>query len=87
MTKNKEILHMKFPLLFQTKLNSGDITFPNDTQYHYTNITAYRCIERIASDTSPVTRNDFKSYFELNKHPKGKRFRGQSNEFYADYYE
>lgn len=70
MTDIQNELYMKLPCVFRKKLMQGELTFPEETKFKYENILAYRLIIRDKDDTSPVTRKDFCSYFELGKVPK-----------------
>jgi len=72
-----EKLICKFPIVIQEKLNNKEFSFPSGTLFDYSPLYAYRAVERKSNDTSKVTTNDFKSYFELGKKPK-KMPRGNS---------
>ena len=63
-------LYLKFPAILKDKLIKGDLVFSDNTLFEYEPIHAYRAIERKADDNSPVSRLDFRSYFELKKTPK-----------------
>lgn len=71
--KPDEKLYLKFPAILKEKLISGEIVFPEDTQFEYEEIKTYRAVEREADDDRAVTRDDFRSYFELRKKPKKPR--------------
>ena len=62
-------LYNKFPSILKEKLKSGEIAFPNGTEYHYDKIEVYRAVARKKDDFSCVNRNDMQSYAEkdMNK--------------------
>lgn len=60
----------KFPCVLKDKLLNGEIRFPIGTRFKYEKILAYRAVKREEDDYSEVTREDFRSYFELKKSPK-----------------
>ena len=62
-----EELLMKFPVIFRDKLSSGEIVFQENVKFEYEPIQAFRCIKRKASDTTAVSRDDFKSNAELGR--------------------
>ena len=55
--------------------------FPPNTRFAYEKIFTYRAVERKKEDFSPITREDFRSYFELGKKPKP---RGVERDILAD---
>ena len=73
--------YSKFPCILKNKLLSGEIKFPDRTQFKYEDIFAFRAVEREEGDDRPVNRDDFKSYFELGKTPKA---RGVSKDWSTD---
>lgn len=60
-----------FPAILKSKLLAGELSFPEDIRFEYEKIQAYRGIVREKEDNTPVSRNDMKSYAELNKLPRG----------------
>lgn len=62
--KNTNLL--KFPCVLRKKIENGEFVFPESTQYNYEPMVGFRGIERAGNDFTPVTRNDFLSYAELN---------------------
>ena len=70
---NETALYMKFPCVLRDKLLNGELHFPPNTRFAYEKIFTYRAVERKKEDFSPITREDFRSYFELNKLPKSPR--------------
>ena len=61
----------KFPVILKNKLLNKEIELPDSTKVEYTNILTYRAVERKSDDNHEITREDFKSYFELGKKPRG----------------
>lgn len=70
MKPDKELC-MKFPATWRDKLLNGEIEFPDDTSFEYVPIKTYRAVERRENDHRSISLDDFKSYFELNKKPRG----------------
>lgn len=68
-----EKLYEKFPAVLKAKLMNNEIAFPEGTLFEYEPIFTYRAIERKNEDSREVSIDDFKSYFELGKKPKGPR--------------
>ena len=62
----------KFPFVLRHGFVENNLTFPNDTEWHYNRVSAYRVVFREQDDNKPVDRNDFRSYAELNKPMRGK---------------
>lgn len=62
-----EELLMKFPVIFRDKLKTEEIILPDEVKFEYTPILAFRCVNRKASDTIAVSRNDFRSNAELGR--------------------
>lgn len=61
----------KFPAFLRDKLINGELSFPNDIQYEYKPILAYRCIERKKDDYSEVCKSDFYPNIISNKRRRG----------------
>lgn len=80
-----DILVEKFPEVLCKKIKSREIILPEGTKYNYNKIYTYRAIARNEDDFTAVSRDDFKSYFELAKKPK-KMPRGVKIENRPDYY-
>ena len=78
---NETALYMKFPCVLRDKLLNGELHFPPNTRFAYEKIFTYRAVERKKEDFSPITREDFRSYFELGKKPKP---RGVKRDILAD---
>ncbi len=78
----EEELYMKFPAVLRKKLLDHEIELPDTTMVAYEKIYVYRAVARKADDNSPITSEDFKSYFELNKSPKVPR--GMQKDFSKD---
>ena len=74
-------LYMRFPCVFRDKLVNNELKFPQNTRFVYDKILTYRAVERKKDDVSPITREDFRSYFELGKKPKP---RGVSKDILSD---
>ncbi len=72
MQLDKEIC-MKFPVVLRDKLLNGEIELPDSALIEYESVLTYRAVERKAEDHREITRDDFKSYFELGKKPKKPR--------------
>lgn len=70
--KLEENICNKFPVVLRDKLLNNTIELPDDTQFEYEKIKTYRAVARKVDDFHTVTRNDFKSYFELGKKPKAR---------------
>lgn len=62
----------KFPVILRDKIKNKEVIFPEGTKYIYKPILTYRAIAREKNDFTNVSRDDFKSYFELDKKPKKK---------------
>lgn len=60
-------LYMRFPCVLRDKLLNNELKFPQNTRFVYDKILTYRAVERKKDDVSPITREDFRSYFELGK--------------------
>lgn len=78
---NDSDLYARFPCVLRTKLINGELQFPKETRFSYSKIFTYRAVERKKDDFTPVSRDDFRSYFELGKTPKSKQPRGVKNDF------
>lgn len=77
-------LYLKFPAILKEKLKSGEIAFPEQTEFEYMPIKAYRGIARIEEDNTPVSRYDFRSYAEMNKKKtRGSRIDVSKPEYYG----
>lgn len=72
----EEKLCNKFPAVLREKLLSGEIELPDTAMFEHEKIHTYRAVERDEKDFHEVTRDDFKSYYELKKTPKKPRGRG-----------
>lgn len=68
-----EELYLKFPTVLRNKILTKEIKLPDSTKFSYSPLYTYRAVERAEDDTREVTREDFKSYFELGKEPKNKK--------------
>lgn len=74
-----------FPQWLLEKLLNSEIKFPDLVEFNYATIKPiFRVVEREKDDWSPVTRKDFKSYYELGKKPKIKRPRGVPEDYLKD---
>lgn len=60
----------KFPCILKLKLKSGEVKFPRATRFHYDPISTFRAVERSENDFRPISRDDFRSYFELGRKRK-----------------
>ena len=58
---------MKFPAVLREKLRKKEIIFPDSVQFHYDKIKVYRAVTRGKNDFKEISRNDFRSYYELGK--------------------
>lgn len=82
MIDNQEQQYLKFPSVLKSKLTSCEIQFPENVEYVYEQIWAYRCIDRNAEDETKISRNDFLSHVEIS-HASGKpikKRKGQTTE-------
>lgn len=70
-TKQYMSYYKKFPVILQSKLINGELTFPSKTKFIYEPILAYRVICRDKDDYSPVRREDLNSYYENKIIPRG----------------
>lgn len=62
----------KFPSVLKKGFRENSISFPDGTEFKYSPLEAYRKITRKENDTNIViSGNDFKSYAELKKIPRG----------------
>lgn len=66
MMDNKEHQYLQFPSVLRSKLVSCEIQFPENIEYEYDPILAYRCIDRNAEDQTKISRKDFLSYIEIS---------------------
>lgn len=62
---------LKFPVVLREKLRKKEIILPDNTKFHYDKIRVYRAVTRAKNDFREVTRDDFKSYYELGKKARG----------------
>lgn len=62
---------MKFPAVLREKLRKKEIIFPDSVQFHYDKIKVYRAVTRGKNDFKEISRNDFRSYYELGKKARG----------------
>lgn len=62
----------KFPEILQRKIEEKSFRFPDETQFSYSKVPAFRLIDVTKNDTGLVSRNDFRSKAELNQLPKKK---------------
>lgn len=66
-------IYDRFSDFFSSKLINEEVSFPDEALFDYETIEPiYRVVEREKEDWSPVTNDDFKSYCELKKKPRGK---------------
>lgn len=70
MQLDKELC-MKFPAVLRNKLLNKEIELPDTALIDYDRFLVYRAVERKTDDNHTITLQDFKSYFELNKTPRG----------------
>lgn len=80
-----DVLVEKFPEVLRKKIKNREIILPKGTKYNYKKIHTYRAIARKENDFTDVSRDDFKSYFELAKKLR-KMPRGVKIENLPDYY-
>lgn len=85
MQLDKELC-MKFPAVLRDKLLNKEIELPDTIEIDYENVLTYRAVEWKINDKSKITREDFKSYFELNKKPKTPRGISKENISKNPYY-
>lgn len=65
----------KFPSTLKKGFTEDGINFPSNIEFEYEEILAYRKITRDDFKDCTITKNDFKSYAELNKpKPRGMRY-------------
>lgn len=77
-------ISLRFPAILKEKIASGEFRFPSGTEFCYTPIKAFRCVEREKDDNNIITRNDFKSYAELGrKKTRGKIIDIHRPEYYG----
>lgn len=60
-----------FPAILREKMKKGEFTFPTNTEYVYSPITAYRCYFRNDGDDTLLNREDFRSHAELGRVLRG----------------
>lgn len=63
---------LKFPVFFQNCFKKRNLAFPDGTEWDYDLVRAYRVVEWKKGRSNSVTSDDFKSYAELGKCPRGK---------------
>lgn len=63
--------YSKFPSVLKTFLVDNNMKFSEKTEFQYEDFVAYRGIIRENGDFSSVNDNDFLSYAELGKKPRG----------------
>lgn len=68
--KIKKALCDKFPAVLRQRLINNELELPDTVEFEYAPIYAYRAVKREKGDYSKISRDDFKSYFELGKVPK-----------------
>ena len=54
----------KFPAYLRGLLETNKVSFSEDTLFEYEPFLCYRIVEREENDDSPVSMEDFKSYYE-----------------------
>lgn len=64
-------LYNCFPAVLKSKLQNGEVKFPDGTLFQYDKFYAYRGIIREAQDCTPVNKDDMKSYFDMGITPRG----------------
>lgn len=64
---------LRFPVVLRDKLLKKEIELPDTVFFDYEPVLVYRAAERKKEDDTPIQAEDFKSYFELKKTPKGAR--------------
>lgn len=69
----EEEQYMKFPVVLREKFLKKEIELPDTACLEYDPVLTYRAVERREEDYHEITREDFRSYFELNKLPKSPR--------------
>lgn len=72
--ESENSIYLKFPAILRDKLKSGEIVFPDSTEYQYEPIHAFRGVDRDTDDYHAVDRSDFKSHAERGI----KKVRGRS---------
>lgn len=65
------VFYDKFPVLLREALKKGEVFFPEGIEIDYVPFPAFRMVFREEGDNTPVSRNDFCSYAELGKKPRG----------------
>lgn len=65
--KVPEELLCKFPAILRDKIKNGDLEFPDNTEFKYPQVYAYRCVKRKQTDELAINREDFKSHAELGR--------------------
>lgn len=66
-----EEYYMRFPSVLREALMSGRVSFKQGTKFAYAPFLVYRGITREPGESLAITRNDFLSYAELGKKPRG----------------
>lgn len=61
----------KFPSILRKGFLENNISFPEKTEFEYEPIFAYRKISRTDFQNCKLNKDDFKSYAELGKRPRG----------------
>ena len=65
--------YMKFPSVLKQALLNGEVCFDDKTQKEYEPFEVYRGVVREKGETLEVKKEDFLSYAELKKKPRGKK--------------
>ncbi len=60
-----------FPAFLKEKIENGEFSFPENTEFEYSPITAYRCYFRNDGDNAAPNRDDFRSHAELGRVLRG----------------
>ena len=61
----------KFPIVLKDRLKRKQVCFPNDTEFVYKPIEAYRVVVRAKDDKHALDMEDMKSYYERGKRLPG----------------
>lgn len=64
-------IYNKFPAVLRNKLINKEIALPDETQFEYEKFLAFRGIVREPGDSTPLNKDDMRSYYELDKKPRG----------------
>ena len=72
----------KFPIVLKDRLKRKQVCFPNDTEFVYKPIEAYRVVVRAKDDKHALDMEDMKSYYERGKRLPGVKVMDETDPLY-----